>query len=410
MRDLVDIFKFAWRNLWRNTRRTAITLAAVSLNTAILIMSFALMEGLFVHMVSNATNLVKGEAQIHTAGYLTDRSLYKTLDAPGHILDALDEKRVPAAARSYGFGLVAHETKSAGALIWGVDPARERVTFDLFKHMALGEFLSGGANRGVVLGKKLARSLNVTVGDEVVVVAQAADGSLGNDLYRVTGILKNVDDSTDRNAAIFHRDDFAELFVSGGRVHEIAINTKGRLDLAQVAALAEEAAPKEDVKTWRQLIPALSELLNLFDVSIALFGSIFFIAGGLGVMNTMLMATFERMREFGILKAIGTTPWRIMRDVTAEAFVLGLLATAMGVVMGLASSYYLMEHGLDLSVFTESHYSIAGVAFDPVWRAALSLKSVVVPVVGMWLICLIAAVYPAALAARLDPVKVIHHV
>jgi ABC-type lipoprotein release transport system permease subunit len=405
----VSHLRYAWRNLWRNARRTAITLAAVSLNTAILIASFALMDGLFQHTISNATNLVVGEVQIHASDYLTRRSIYASLTNPASILREVKKKGIPAALRSYAYGLVAHGTKSAGAFFWGVDPTLEQTTFDLAKHVAAGNFLANAPHRGMVLGKKLARSLHAQVGSEVVVVVQAADGSLGNELYTVTGILKSAGESIDRNAAIIHQADFSELFVSGDRIHEITLNSRGALPLGDLAIMASKAAPEAEVKTWRQLLPALADIINFFDVSIGIFGMIFFLAAGLGVMNTMLMATFERIREFGILKALGASPWRILRDVAVEALVLGFLSTFIGTLLGLAGAYYLQEIGLDTSAFA-GDISMAGVAFDPIWRAVITLRAVVWPVVIMWLVCVLASLYPAALAARLDPVRAIQHV
>ena len=359
------------------------------------------------HAVSNATNLVVGEIQVHAPGYRADHSIYKALAAPHHILRAAQKKNIGATPRRYGYGLVAVGTKSAGARFWGVEPLLEQMTFALADHLDRGRFLPETPMRGVVLGQRLARSLQAQIGSEVVVVVQAADGSLGNDLYTVTGILKAAGDSIDRNAALIHAADFVELFVSGDRIHEVALNSKGQISLEQLGALASEAAPEEEVKNWRQLLPEVSDMVNLFDVFIWIFGLIFLLAAGMGVMNTMLMATYERIREFGILKALGATPWRIIWDVAIEAWVLAALGTLLGTLLGLGGSYYLQEVGLDLSIFAGS-YSVGGVAFDPVWRAVLSLKVVLIPVVLMVLISLAASLYPAALAARLDPVKAIH--
>lgn len=402
--------RLAWRNIWRNSRRTAITLAAISLTAAILIASYSLMDGLMKQFVDNATNLLMGEVQIHQEKYLVNRSLYKNIPNPDQLLEKLKAQNLPASARSYGYGLAAAGTKSAGAMFVGVDPESERKNFDLAGHLAEGKFLAPEPHKGLVLGRKLARSLNVTVGSEVVVVVQAADGSLGNDLYTVTGILKSVGDSIDRTAAIMNQKDFQTLFVSGGRIHEIAINTRGRLPLDNVVALTKKIAPDLEVKSWRDLSPTMSDMLNLFDAGMWIFGMIFYLAGGLGLMNTMLMATFERIREFGVLKALGATPWRIMRDVTVEAFVISLVASVIGLGIGLAGSYYLKIHGLDTSVFVTDSYSVGGIAFDPVWRAAVSFKTIVPPVVVLWIVCLLASLYPAAIAARLDPVKAMTHV
>jgi ABC-type lipoprotein release transport system permease subunit len=403
----VNSLQYGWRNLWRNTRRTCITLAAVCLSTAILMASYGLMDGLMQHAVSNATNLVVGEVQVHAQGYRADHSIYKALNEPDLILQAAKQENVAAAPRRYGYGLVAVGTKSAGARFWGVEPASERTTFDLAQHLQEGRFLSETTQRGVVLGQKLARSLQAKIGSEIVVVVQAADGSLGNDLYTVTGILKAAGDSIDRNAALIHAADFVELFVSGDRIHEVAFNSRGMVSPERLTALLSIAAPEEEIKSWRQLMPEVSDMVNLFDAFIWIFGLIFLLAAGMGVMNTMLMATYERIREFGILKALGATPWGIIRDVAAEALMLAALGTILGTILGLAGSYYLQEVGLDLSIFAGT-YSVGGVAFDPIWRATISPKMVFIPVVLMLIIGLLASLYPAALAARLDPVKAIH--
>jgi ABC-type lipoprotein release transport system permease subunit len=405
----VQVFHHAWRNLWRNGRRTAITLAAVMLSTAILVVTRALMQGMAEGAIRNATALGVGEVQVHAPGYLAGRSFYQALPDPAGVLAAARAGGVAAAPRSFGYGLVAHDTKSAGAVFWGLDPAVERATFDLARHVASGAFLATTPARGAVLGRKLARSLGAGVGDELVVVVQAADGSLGNELYTVTGVLEAVGEEIDRGAVLVHRADFEELFVAGGRVHEVALNSRGRLPLGALAAFAARAAPGQDVRTWRQLLPMLSDLLALMDVSLWIFGSIFLVAAGLGVMNTMLMATYERTREFGVLKALGTSPWRIVRDVAVEALVLAAVGTALGAAVGAAGALVLERHGIDTSALAGG-VSIAGVAFDPVWRAALRAEALPAPVVAMWVVSVVASLYPAVLAARLEPVRAMQHV
>ena len=405
----MDSLHYAWRNIWRNKRRTFITLSAVCLATAIMIVSYALMDGLFRQAVDNVTNLIVGEVQVHARGFLTDRSMYKSIRDPQALLRMADKKRIGAAPRSIGFGLVARTTKSAGAMIWGVDPGRERSAFDLAKHVVRGRYLASAPKKEMVLGRKLARSLGAKVGSEIVVVVQAADGSMGNELYKVVGIFKTAGDNIDRAGAFIHARDFSELFVSGGRVHEVALNSRGRLKPVVIKILAEGVAPRADVKTWGQLMPAMNDMMAMLDAFLALFGLIFVFAAALGVMNTMLMATKERVREFGIMIAAGATRWRIIRDVCAETLVLVAVATALGTAIGVAGGWYFAVYGLDTSMFA-GQYSVGGVAFDPVWRAALSVKSIVVSVVMMFIVCVIASLYPALVAARLDPVKAINRV
>jgi ABC-type lipoprotein release transport system permease subunit len=402
------VFRYAWRNLWRNKRRTGITLAAVTLNTAILIISYSLMDGIIKHTIDNVTNMVTGEAQIHAESYRGDRSFYKSISNPEKILKIAELHQIGASPRSYGYGLASVGTKSAGALFWGVDPAAEKDVFDLAVNIQDGYFLNNSSSGGIVLGKKLARSLHASVGSEIIVVVQAADGSLGNELYNVRGILKSVGENIDRSAAILHQEDFSELFVSGGRIHEIAMNSKGKMALEEMTAVFNSGISNLEIKNWKELLPAISEMVNVFDVVIWMFGAVFFMAAGLGVMNTMLMATYERMREFGILKAIGTSPLRIVGNMTAEAFLLTIAASVLGMCIGIAGSYFFQEVGIDTSIFAGS-FSFSGIAFDPVWRAVISLKVIILPVVTMCITCAAASLYPAIIAARLDPVRAIHH-
>jgi ABC-type lipoprotein release transport system permease subunit len=400
----VQTLRHAWRNLWRNGRRTAITLTTVALATAVLIVIRALMAGMMRDAIRNATDLGMGEVQIHAPGWLRDPTLHAALPDPEGIAAVARARGVAAAPRALGSALLAHGVKSSGALMWGVEPAREREAFSLARHVDRGAFLAAAPGRSVVLGRKLARILDVDVGSELVVVVQGADGSLGNDLFTVTGVLKSVGDAFDRSAALVHRADFAELFVAEGLVHELALTSRGRLPLDTVAEVATAAAPGQEVRTWRQLVPALSDMLGMADAALWIFGGIFFVAAGLGVLNTMLMATHERVREFGLVKALGASPARILRDVAVEALILAVTGTALGAAAGVAAARALEVHGIDTSALA-GDLSFAGVAFDPVWRAALSPAELVVPIVVMWLAAVVAALWPGFLAARLDPVR-----
>lgn len=401
--------RLGWRNLWRNGKRTTITIAAVALNAAILIISYALLDGLWAQMVSNATNLVTGEAQLHVPGYLLDRSFYKAIPDPQKLLAAAAQQNIPAAPRSYGFGLVSQGAKSAGALFWGVSPEAEREAFDLYRQLADGRFFdsehySAAQHRPLVLGAKLARSLNAAVGSEIIAVVQAADGSLGNDVFTVVGILKTVGENIDRAAAIITDRDFTDLFVAPNVVHEIAFNTKSRVPLDSIASSLGPDASGMDVRTWRQLLPQLAYMVDVYDVAIWIFGSIFFLAAGLGVLNTMLMATFERIREFGLQKALGTTPGRIVLGVTVEAFLLAVVATLIGTALALPAVYELQYRGLDMTSLFSS-FTTAGVAFDPVWHAKLSWRVVLTPVLALLAVAVASSLWPAAKAARINPVR-----
>ncbi len=400
----MSALRIAWRNLLRNRRRTAITAVAVALNTAILIGSLALMEGMRQQMIRSATRLLVGDAQVHASGYLSDRSMYSAIARPDAILRAARSAAIAAAPRSYGFGLASQGTKSAGATFVGVDPDAERKAFELASELQTGSFLSSTPGRQAVIGNRLAKSLNAKIGSELIAVVQGADGSLGNELFTVIGIFKTVGEAIDRTAVFVHARDFEELFVSGGRIHEIALNAMGMAPTDVVRRL-QQVAPDAEIKTWQQIMPTVSDMVNMMGAAVLIFAVVFFLGAGLGVLNTMLMATHDRVREFGVLKALGATPWRIIRDVATESYVLALVSTALGSVLGLALGLYLQTVGIDLTAFGDASFSFAGMAWDPLWRGHMRLEDIVWSVVAMWGACVLAALYPAIRVARLDPAR-----
>jgi len=405
----MNTLRIAWRNLWRNSRRTGITLVAMILSTAVLIITYALMLGMMEQMEHSVTDITVGQVQVHHPDYLRERSLYDTVDGWDKILATAHTKGIAAAPRAFGFGLLSSGNKSAGVQFWGIHPSFEQTVGDMAGNMLSGKFLAGHPAMKVVLGRKLARTLHADIGTELVAVVQASDGSLGNELLYVTGILKSVGENLDRSVALIHQEDFASLFVFPDQFHEIALNSRGDMTPEQVADAISAAAGTNEVKTWRKLLPGVSDMLNTSSGATMIFLVIFFLAAGLGVLNTLLMATYERIPEFGLLKAIGTSPWRILRDISAEALLLGILSSIIGGIIGVLASAYFQYYPIDLSAFGEG-FNTSGVVISAQWGATLTLEGVVWPIVIMWLVSVLAALYPAIKAARLDPVRALTHV
>ena len=404
----MKLVKISWRNLWRNSTRTNVTITAVALCIAILIIFQSLIIGLIGKAVHNTTNLVVGEVQIHAIGYLDDRSIYKSLKNVDKIRAVAKENNIGMVERSYGFGLISSGTKSAGTQFWGIDPESELKYFDFANHIDEGNFLTKTSLKKVVLGNKLARSLAAELGTELVIFVQGADGSLGNELFYVTGILGNVADNIDRGAAIILRDDFDILFSTNNLIHEIALNSKGKLEAEEIQKLMSAKAAGVAVETWKELMPTIAIMTEKMSVfMLTMFSLIFTIAASLGVMNTLVMSTYDRMKEFGIIRAIGATPWLIIRQVSLEAILLTFLASIIGTVIGLSIAIYLQVYGIDIS--GKGNLAFGGIVFDPIWRASVSLKSVFLPVMLMMLTSIVASIYPASIAARIKPVEAIHY-
>ena len=398
----------SWRNLWRNRTRTNVTIAAVALCIAILIIFQSMIVGLIEKAVFNTTNLVIGEVQIHANGYLNDKSLYKDLKNTEKIKSIAKKNNIGLVERSYGFGLISSGTKSAGTQFWGVNPESELMHFDFAKHINQGTFLNSSSSNKIVLGNKLALSLAAEVGTELVVFVQGADGSLGNDLFYVSGILKNVADNIDRSAAIILENDFNILFSSNNMIHEIALNSKGNFEAEEIQNLMSAEIKDVEIDTWKQLMPTIALMTEKMSVFMrTLFSLIFTIAAGLGVMNTMIMSTYDRMKEFGIIRAIGATPWRIIKQVSLESFILTFIASIIGTIVGLSAALYFQKYGFDVS--GQGNFSFGGVVMDPIWKASVSLGIILLPIGLMMLTSILSSLYPASIAARIKPVEAIHY-
>ena len=398
----------SWRNLWRNRTRTNVTITAVALCIAILIIFQSMIVGLIEKAVFNTTNLVIGEVQIHANGYLNDKSLYKDLKNTEKIKSIAKKNNIGLVERSYGFGLISSGTKSAGTQFWGVNPESELMHFDFAKHINQGTFLNSSSSNKIVLGNKLALSLAAEVGTELVVFVQGADGSLGNDLFYVSGILKNVAENIDRSAAIILENDFNILFSSNNMIHEIALNSKGNFEAEELQNLMSAEIKDVEIDTWKQLMPTIALMTEKMSVFMrTLFSLIFTIAAGLGVMNTMIMSTYDRMKEFGIIRAIGATPWTIIKQVSLEAIILTFIASIIGTIVGLSAALYFQKYGFDVS--GQGNFSFGGVVMDPIWKASVSLGIILLPIGLMMLTSILSSLYPASIAARIKPVEAIHY-
>ena len=408
------VLRLGWRNLWRNPRRSLITISAVGCGYACLIVLIGLTMGLAGQMLKNGTGLLMGDLQLHHSSYLPQRSLYDTINSASssglkgflHQLSLYPELE-GLSPRVYGFGLLSTGEDSAGARLMGVDPEAEAGVSTFLEGLEAGE-LSRSVQRPVLLGTALAQQLKADVGSQVAIVTQAADGSLGNDLFWVSGILHTGLSYVDRSLAVFYLTDLQELLVLGpDAVHEIAVKIQ---DPMAADALAEKLNRSEDwpadtlAQSWGELSPQLRDYVSLAQ---GMYGFIILIIGlftAIGVLNTMMMAVFERSREIGLVNALGMRPALIVSSILMEGFLLGTLGLMGGFALGAWMMSYLSTQGLDLRRWT-GELSMLGTRMDPVLKAAWGWDYVCWSALGLLLATVLAAFWPALRAARLNPVE-----
>ena len=386
-----------------------VTTLAMGFAGFIMILFAALMDGLLQASERNAVAMDLGDIQIHAKTYLDDPDLYKRIENAGNLVRAIRQAGLHATQRIYGFGLMAAGSASAGVQIRGIDLSTESDVTQIHNHVSQGSWLNKKDPKGVVIGRKLSKTLGVDTGDEIVFVGQATDGSMANDLYRVKGILKSIGEEVDRTGVYMIGSEFRKLMELPTGAHEIAVMRPDRTsDLKEATARVSALAEGYETRNWRELKPVMARILDLADSQMIIMIIITYTAVAMVVLNAMLMSVFERIRELGIMKAVGVTPFQIMRLIYAEMFIQVAAASLIAVLSGWSLSLYFEKNGIDLSSMAEGA-SFAGVAVDPVWRAYLTADAVVIPIVFLFIIASLAVLYPAVKAAVIQPVSAIHH-
>ncbi len=406
----MQIVFFALRNFNRARIRTWITVGAMAFACAIMIFYASLLEGWLVGMEKNAVGMDLGEFQVHARGFRADPDIYKRIGAEEELLTQLDRQGFVAAPRLYASGLAAAGNASGGIELRGVDLVREGLVTALHQHVWQGQWLAEDDQAGVVVGRKLARILGLSVGDEVVVVAQAADGSTANELFRVRGILKSVAEGMDRSAFFMPAATFRRMMIVPQGAQQIVVKRQVPTEnLTQATGRLARLLPGYEVRNWRQLQPVLARLFEMSDISLVIMLLITYAAVGILTLNALLMSVFERIPEFGVMKALGFSPWGLFAMIVAESMLQVTVAVFLALAVGLPLSLYFSTHPIDFSGFVQSSSTIAGVAFDAKWYCVVTVHSVLLPILFLYLVAGLAILYPALKAAMLKPLDAIYH-
>jgi len=402
------ILRLASRNVRRSWQRSLVTMLAMAFACFIMIFFASLMEGMMQGSERSVVSMNMGDIQIHAHGYRDDPDLYTRINDADRLVGGLEQQGFHAATRIYAYGLLAANMASSGVQLRGINLKQEMQVTELYKHVSSGEWLAEDDALGVVLGKKLAATLGVSLGDELVFVGQSADGYMANELFRVRGILKSVSDGIDRMGLFMPMQSLRDLMTIPEGAHEIVvIRTDRTKDLTIETAKVQALAQALEVKNWKQLMPVIARMIETADVQIMIMLVIFYIAVATVVLNAMLMNVFERIHEFGIMKALGVSPMQLIGLVFAETFIMTFVAAMTGLAGGWWVSSYYQLHGIDMSALAGS-ITYGGIAFDPVWHAAITPEALFYPVFFLLVIAGIAVIYPAAKAALLSPVKAIY--
>jgi len=261
----------------------------------------------------------------------------------------------------------------------------------------------------MVLGSGLAKLIEAEIGGEIVVMGQGADGSIAADIFTLTGIIDTGDDLRDSMFAVVGRSTLQELLVIEGRFHELSISLKRSLQAEKWAKLIQPEFPDMVVTSWYDFLPQISGIIEIWDSIKFIFAMVFYFAVILICTNTMYMALLERLREFGIMGAIGMKRRRLSFMIVLEGFLMSSIAGIAGGLVGCALTFFLKDHYIDLSGYM-SEIAYAETVIQPRLRTYPALDNILMPVVIIALLGTIVALFPARRLERHRPVDVLREV
>lgn len=370
----------------------------------------ALMRGMVEDMRENGISTLTGHIQVHHRGYRDDPVIENSITDLKEIKSVLKNVLPPGTqwiSRIRVNAITSNARHSDGVTLVGIDPAREAKVSFIGHAVTQGHYLKADDKYGIVVGKALADKFETKLGRKLVLMSQDTSGEIASRAFRIVGIFRAEMQATEKQFVFITISVAQHMLKLKNGISEISISLQDQRETTRVTTALRAALPSTyEVHSWQELLPLLTAYLRIFDGFMWLWYLVVFIAMGFGIVNTMLMAVFERIREFGLLKALGMKPWWIIKEVLTESFFLLVLGMAIGNILGFLSVLALSGSGIDLSALA------AGTEFAGMGRViypVISSKDVTIANLVVFILGLLVSVYPAAKAARFTPVEALAH-
>ncbi|BFM14793.1 ABC transporter permease [Maricurvus nonylphenolicus] len=405
------VWILAWRNLWRNHRRTLIMLAAIAVGVWAMIFMTAMMRGMVDDMVRGSTQTLLGHVQMHHPDYIDDPNIVNSIEPPSPALEsalsqAVADKTVKAwTTRVRVPAVVSSERESTGITLVGIDPEAERPLSFIGDSIDDGRYLEGVDDRGVILGARLVEKLETNLGKRVVLMSQDPDNEVVDRGFRIVGIYRSDPSAVEEQFAFTGRATAQRFLRMGDQVSELEVlgqdYRQADLLAEPLQALVEREKLNLEVLSWPQLDSYLGSMLPMMDGFVFIWIVVVFTALSFGLVNTLAMAVFERVREIGLMQALGMRPGAIMAQVLCES----ILLLGLGLIIGNLTAWLTivpLQSGIDISVVAEG-MEMAGMS--SVLYPTLLVKDMLLATVVVLILGVVASLIPAWRAARYEPIK-----
>jgi ABC-type lipoprotein release transport system permease subunit len=399
--------QLAWRSIWRNKRRTAIILTAVVIGIWSMILLGSLMRGMAAGMIQNGIATLTGHLQIHHKDYRNDPAIENSITDP-MVVEAALRNEMPAgtlwSSRVRVNAVASNARHSSGVTLVGIDAVSEAKISFIGSAISQGRYLNPDEKNGILVGEALLDIFETKLGRKLVLMSQDTNREIASRAFRIVGTFQAEMESTEKKYVFVNRTESQKMLKLKNGISEISILFPDKPDNPDAYQALKAALPARnfEVQTWRELLPFQMAYLKILDGFMWIWYLVVFVAMGFGIVNTTLMAVFERMREFGLLKALGMKPWWILREVLTESLLLLITGMAIGNFLGFICIYALSSSGIDLSALA------AGAEYAGMTRViypAIEIKDVFLSNFIVLFLGILVSAYPAVKAARFTPVE-----
>ena len=404
------LISIAWKNIWRNKARSLVVIAAVMLGLWAGAFILGYVFGMINQRLEDAIGSEISHLQLHHPKFNEDYDPRFFMAESSTVITSIEDHPdvVGVSGRVLVNGMASSASSSSGGKFIGIDPEKENAVTKLAQQLVEGEYLTNKDKNKVVVGQKLADILNVKLRSKIVLTFQDTEGNIVAGAFRIKGIFKSYNSTLERVNLYVNNRDLSRLLGTEDQVHEVAVLMANGEGIENFVSALKDQHPNLLVQSWKQISPELGLMIESLDQYMIIFFVIILLALSFGIVNTMLMAVLERVREIGMLMAIGMNKRKLFSMISLETIFMVVIAAPLGLLFAYLTIQWFGTNGLDLSGIYQEGY------------AAYGFKSMIYPqlaphyyfriMILVVITAILASIYPALTALRLDPVKAIRKI